>query len=151
MSTLVLKDAEGRNAAWANSVWVLMDMERQRPVKVPPELTERYGLSPRLEMEYAPRKIAEPEDGEQMTPFRVLRSHLDTNHHVNNNQYIEMARAYLPADFRTRETRVEYKAQAHLDELVCPVVRFGQDGVTVALRNEAGKSDAVIQFIGAPQ
>ncbi len=151
LRNLVLKDAEGRNAAWANSVWVLMDMERQRPVKVPPELTERYGLSPRLEMEYAPRKIAEPEGGERMTPFRVLRSHLDTNHHVNNNQYIEMARAYLPADFRTRETRVEYKAQAHLDDLVCPVVRFGQDGVTVALRNEAGKSDAVIQFIGAPQ
>ena len=117
----------------------------------PPELTERYGLAPRLEMAYAPRKIAEPEGGEQMTPFRVMRSHLDTNHHVNNNQYIEMARAYLPAEFRTYETRVEYKAQAHLDDLICPVVRYGEDAVTVALRNEAGRSDAIIQFLPAPQ
>jgi hypothetical protein len=46
---------------------------------------------------------------------------------------------------------VEYKAQAHLDDLICPVVRYGEDAVTVALRNEAGRSDAIIQFLPAPQ
>ena len=142
----MLQDGSGRNAAWANSVWVLMDMERMRPVKVSGELADLYGVEPRLEMDYGPRKVPEPEEGEEMPPFPVTRMHLDTNHHVNNGQYIEMARAYVPEAFELYETRVEYKAQAHLDDLICPMVCMEQDVVTVSLRDEDGKSYCVVRF-----
>ncbi len=146
MRNLVLKDGNGCDAAWANSVWVLMDMEHMRPVRVPQKLLDLYGLSPRLEMEYAPRKIEESAEGGKMQPFAVLKSHLDTNHHVNNGQYIEMARMYLPEHFRLYETRVEYKAQAHLGDLICPKVRREKDVVTVSLRNEEGRSYCIVRF-----
>ena len=146
LRNLVLLDGEGSKAAWANSVWVLMDMKRMRPVKVPPLLLEKYGSDEPLEMEYAPRKIREPEDGEEMTPFAVVKTHLDTNHHVNNGQYIEMARTYLPEKFDLYETRVEYKAQARLGDLICPKVNTEDGVVTVLLRNEEGKSYCVVRF-----
>ena len=146
LRNLVLLDGEGRKAAWANSVWVLMDMARMRPVKVPPLLLEKYGSDEPLEMEYAPRKIKEPETGEEMTPFAVVKTHLDTNHHVNNGQYIEMARTYLPEKFDLYETRVEYKAQAHLGDLICPKVCTEDGVVTVSLRNEEGRSYCVVRF-----
>lgn len=146
LRNLVLLDGEGRKAAWANSVWVLMDMKRMRPVKVPPLLLEKYGSDEPLEMEYAPRKIKEPETGEEMTPFAVVKTHLDTNHHVNNGQYIEMARTYLPEKFDLYETRVEYKAQAHLGDLICPKVCTEDGVVTVSLRNEEGRSYCVVRF-----
>ena len=146
LRNLVLLDGEGRKAAWANSVWVLMDMKRMRPVKVPPLLLEKYGSDEPLEMEYAPRKIKEPETGEEMTPFAVVKTHLDTNHHVNNGQYIEMARTYLPEKFVLYETRVEYKAQAHLGDLICPKVCTEDGVVTVSLRDEEGRSYCVVRF-----
>ena len=146
LRNLVLLDGEGRKAAWANSVWVLMDMKRMRPVKVPPLLLEKYGSDEPLEMEYAPRKIKEPETGEEMTPFAVVKTHLDTNHHVNNGQYIEMARTYLPEKFDLYETRVEYKAQAHLGDLICPKVCTEDGVVTVLLRDEEGRSYCVVRF-----
>ena len=146
LRNLVLLDGEGRKAAWANSVWVLMDMKRMRPVKVPPLLLEKYGSDEPLEMEYAPRKIKEPETGEEMTPFAVVKTHLDTNHHVNNGQYIEMARTYLPEKFDLYETRVEYKAQAHLGDMICPKVSTEDGVVTVSLRDEEGRSYCVVRF-----
>ena len=123
-----------------------MDMERMRPVKVPPILLDKYGTDAPLEMEYAPRKIREPESGEEMAPFTVVKTHLDTNHHVNNGQYIEMARTYLPEKFDLYETRVEYKAQAHLGDLICPKVSVVDGIVTVCLRDEEGRSYCVVRF-----
>ena len=146
LRNLLLLDGSGQPAAWANSVWVLMDMERMRPVKVPQKLLDLYGTDPALDMEYSPRKVAEPETGEEMDPFPVTRTHLDTNHHVNNGQYIEMARTYLPEKFDLYETRVEYKAQAHLGDMICPKVSTEDGVVTVSLRDEEGRSYCVVRF-----
>ncbi len=147
LRNLTLEDGSGHMAAWANSVWVLMDMKSARPVKVPEHLIERYGLAEKLDMDYAPRKIALPEGGQEMPPFPVHQSHLDTNHHVNNGQYIQMALDYLPAGFEIRETRVEYRAQAFLGDMIYPVVHnTTPEMVTVSLRKEDKSPYAVLQF-----
>ena len=53
-------DEKGAKAAYANSIWVYMDLEKQRPARPPKEEVEKYGTEEALEMEYAPRKIALP-------------------------------------------------------------------------------------------
>lgn len=147
LRNLMLEDGQGNPAVWANSVWVLMDTEHQRPAKVTEEMARLYGTEPKLEMEYAPRRIRVPEGGRQMDAFSVHRGHLDSNHHVNNGQYIQMALDYLPGDFRIRETRVEYKEQTFLGDLIHPVVVQSQDAVTVSLLKENGKASAIVQFL----
>ena len=52
-----LEDAGGSTLAYANSVWVLVDTRTGRPVKVPQEFADTYGLEPQLEMECAKRKL----------------------------------------------------------------------------------------------
>ena len=44
-----LEDAGGSTLAYANSVWVLVDTRTGRPVKVPQEFADTYGLEPQLE------------------------------------------------------------------------------------------------------
>ena len=44
----------------------------------------------------------------------MQKHHLDTNHHVNNCQYICMAEDFLPEDFKVYQMRAEYKMQAKL-------------------------------------
>lgn len=63
-------------------------------------------------MEYAPRRITVPEEYEEKEPVLVMKHHLDTNHHVNNAQYVEIVREFLPEHFQIGEMRVEYKKAA---------------------------------------
>ena len=91
-----------------------MDTERLRPVKANQKMLDTYGVEEPLKMDYAPRKVREPQDMVPGERFEVVRYHLDTNHHVNNGQYISMAQESLPEGFPIREIRVEYKKQAHL-------------------------------------
>lgn len=146
---LDLLGADGRPYAWANSVWVLMDMEKQKPIRVTDDMLRAYETSEKLDMDYAPRKIRVPEGGKAQEPFKITRDRLDTNHHVNNQQYILMAADYLPAGCRIRELRAEYLQQAHLGDIICPVVTEKDDLVAVSLNREDGSPYAVVQWAGA--
>ena len=143
-----LLDGSGKMAAWANSVWVLYDTERLRPVRVPQEIIDIYGISPRLEMDYKPRKIAVPkEGGETSRDLVVLSHHLDTNQHMNNAQYVHFAVMYLPAEAEIRELRVEYKKQAMLGDHIKPVIyHTADDVVLVSMNGEDGKPYAVVEM-----
>ena len=148
---LELVDENGDRAVWANSIWVMMDTERGRPVKVPEKLLSLYGEEEKLDMEYAPRRVNVPENGEEQEPFTIRRAHLDSNHHVNNKQYIQMALDYLPEDFPIRETRVEYREQAFLGDVIRPLAVRTRDSVTVSLQKEAGNVCAVVCFFRQEQ
>lgn len=136
---------EGEMLAYANSMWTYYDVKKGVPARVKAEEMAAYEMEEKLDMEYAPRKITLP--GEMMTEeaFTVKKHHLDTNHHVNNAQYVRMAQDYIPGDFCIHQLRVEYKAQAVLDDVIVPKVAV-QDGVyTVALDNENGRPYAVVE------
>ena len=117
-----MMDEEGRYAARANSLWSLLDTVTGRPVNIPGAMKERYGLGERIPMEYAPRKIQVPQEGETLEPIVVRRQHLDTNQHVNNQQFIQMALDCLPENLAPRQVRAEYKKQAFLNDVLTPRV-----------------------------
>lgn len=132
--------------AIANSLWVLMDLKKGRPMIVTPEIGDVYGTHDPLPMDYAPRKIKVPEGGITKESFTVREYHLDTNHHVNNGQYVRMALAFLPAEAVVRELRVEYRKQAVLGDKITPVIFAGEQEYLVSLQDGDGKPFAVVQF-----
>lgn len=140
-------DEKGQYLARANSVWVFMDVENGKPAKPAPEDISGYGMGERLDMEYSSRKMLVPEDCVRQESFTVTRHHLDTNHHVNNGQYISMAEEYLPAGFETARLQVEYRQQARLHDVIVPMTHSGEDGITVSLCSEEGKAYAIVRFI----
>ena len=97
-----METEEGEWLAYANSIWSLMDIVKMTPAKPPVEMIEGYTLSEKLTMDYAPRKIAIPDNGRVQAEIQVRPHHLDTNGHVNNGQYVRMAMDYIPGDFRIR-------------------------------------------------
>lgn len=97
-----------------------------------------------MEMDYAPRRILIPENAVKMPVITVLPHHIDTNRHVNNAQYVAIAREALPEDIRIRELRVEYKkAAVQGDEMIPCISREGSD-YTVALCDREGTAYAVV-------
>ena len=97
-------------------------------------------------MGYAPRKIDVPEGGVQQEPIVVHRNHLDTNHHVNNGQYVRMAMEYLPENFRIGELRAEYKKQALLGDVIYPRVIMEENMCVVSLCDETGVIYVNVEF-----
>ncbi len=144
-----MKDREGRYLAKANSLWSLLSTENMKPVAAPKDMVERYGLEPKLEMDYASRKIPVPDGGVQGEAITVKKHHLDTNHHVNNGQYVNMAMDCLPSGFgaeEIRRLRVEYKMQAFLNDVLYPYIAEDGDSVFVSLRSAEGKPYVNVEF-----
>lgn len=141
----VLTDKAGRNVAYANSIWTLMNLEAGRPERLLPEMKERYELEPKLDMEYAPRKIALPEHLEAQEPIEIKSWHLDTNHHVNNGQYLRIALEYLGENVQITQMRAEYKKSALLGDIMIPKTVIHENRYTAVLENESGEVFAVIE------
>lgn len=143
----LITDAAGGVVAIANSNWVLMDLKKGRPMIVTQEIGGVYGQAEPLEMEYAPRKIKVPDGGIEKEKFVVREYHLDTNHHVNNRQYVQMAMEFLERTAKVHELRVEYKKQAVLGDEMTPVVyEVGGGEIIVSLNAEDSKPYAIVQF-----
>ena len=136
----------GRILAYANSLWTYLNSENGRPARVDDEILNLYQLEPKYDMEYADRKITLPGTMESRKSFPVEGYHLDTNHHVNNGQYVKMAGAYLPQDFHIAQMRAEYKKSALLGDMIYPRVHAEEDKVIVSLEDEAGTSFAIVEF-----
>ncbi len=145
-----VEDLEGKRKAFANSVWVYMDTDTMRPVKIAEEVLNAYlpEFEPAISYDWSERKIRYNGAGTKKEPVRVQRFHIDTNHHMNNGKYILAAEEYLPAGFLTGRVRAEYKKAARLGDLLYPVVYEEENGITVVLGDEEEKPYAVVSFIG---
>lgn len=141
-----MEDASGEMIIKANSIWTLMDLNAGRPVKPSADMLSKYQLEPKLDMEYAPRKIFPAGEATRMPEFVVTRQHLDSNHHVNNGQYIHMAMEYLPEGFEVRQMRAEYRKSALLHEVIMPEVFIQDQTVCVSLNNKEGQPFTIIEF-----
>ncbi|HJC49395.1 MAG TPA: acyl-[acyl-carrier-protein] thioesterase [Candidatus Anaerostipes avistercoris] len=146
-----MKDQAGEMAAYANSLWVYMDLETGRPVRPPEEEIVKYAPEPPLEMDYQPRKIRTPKEWEEREPVRVKRNWIDSNHHVNNSYYVKTAYNELPQDVSVRRLRVEYRRQAVEGDILYPKTAWENDRMMVALCDQKGRAYAVNEFLISDQ
>jgi acyl-ACP thioesterase len=89
-------DASDRRLGAASTLWLVLDLERRRPVRLPAFVSERlheHELGPE------PRHFAElvaPETVDTEAAFTVRRSDLDRAGHVNNTSYVGWAIEGVP-------------------------------------------------------
>lgn len=143
-----LESMDGEKLVVANSFWTYIDIKKMMPKKVSKEVVARYEpLCEKIEMEYEPRKIKIPDMVEKRPPIDVKYSQIDTNHHVNNCQYVATALEVLGLKERVRRIRTEYKKSAVLGDVFYPYVNEENGKYVVDLRDSEGVSYAVIEFI----
>ena len=141
----VIMDQDGNYLVRAESIWFFCDTEKMVPVRVMPEDVAVYGNEEALDLGKAHRKILIPEEYEEGIPVTIATHHLDTNHHVNNAQYVDIAREAVPCTKMVKGIRADYKKAAVLGEILVPrVTKTGEDEWTVVLADEAGEVRAVV-------
>ena len=82
----------------------------------------------------------------QRDPVHIQIHHLDSNHHVNNGQYVKLALSQI-GDPEVSHLRIDYRKQAMLGDVIYPVVYSTGDERVVALNDEEGNPFSVSQFI----
>ena len=132
----MMKTKDGELLATANSLWTLLNFETMKPSVPTKEHLSMYPVEEKLDMEYAGRKIVVGDVGQVLEPVIIRKQHLDSNNHVNNGQYINIASDYLPEGFDTYQIRAEYKKQAHLGDVFVPYVVTEAEKIIVSLRDE---------------
>lgn len=141
-----INDESGNRVAAANSIWTFFDTQKARPARPGEEDIEPYGIEIPLEMDYEGRKIRLPEMANALPSFPVRRAHIDTNEHVNNCQYIQMAMDLLPEDMPIHKLRVDYKKSAVMGDTIFPEISKEEERTVVKLCDETGIPYVVIEL-----
>lgn len=144
----VMIDKDGIQIAKANSIWFLVDIKTGRPVKIQDEDVSMYGMDEKLPMEYQSRKIKVLDEMEPLEAFPILKSHIDTNGHVNNGQYIQFAWEYIPSNFIVTNMRADYKRAAKLGDEIIPYIRNQESMYIIQLCDSHNKPYVIIEFKG---
>ena len=97
-------------------------------------------------MEEAGRKILLPEEMVQCSSLWVMAHQIDTNHHVNNAQYVEMAREALPKPMEIGEIRAEYRKAAVLGDEIKVFAARCPGGYVVSLQDGKGAVFANVEL-----
>lgn len=142
-----ITDEHGDICVMADSSWVYMNMETLRPVRIALEEAEKYGIDDKLDMDYKRGKILLPESIDKHEPFPVLPSYIDSNNHVNNDQYVKFAENYLPEHFHPTSIRVEYRNAAKIDDIIYPLVHTTDTVCTISLADAEELPFAVMEFV----
>ena len=144
-----ITDEHGEILVAANSVWVFMDIEKMRPVKITQHFVDVYHdeMNAMLEYAWSERKIKLAGEAERKEPVAVQKDYIDTNHHMNNSKYVMIAENYLPEQFEIAGVRVEYKKAAVFGDILYPEVATDDKHFIVSLTDEKGTPYAVVSFM----
>ncbi|HCL80164.1 MAG TPA: hypothetical protein DIC53_09390 [Synergistaceae bacterium] len=111
LRAFVVRDERGPVAS-AETSWILIDLERGRPLRLDRHSTELYiAESCPMEMEFS--SLPAMDRWREERPFSVRRWDLDRNNHVNNAVYFSWAAEAVPDDVASslalRRVEAEYE------------------------------------------
>lgn len=141
-----IENSRGERCLRADSLWMLMQMEKQMPTRLKERQTSRYETCPRLDMPPMERRVKLPEELETKPGFVVPYYAVDANHHVNNVWYVRFALEFLPDKFRLKKLKVEYTNSAHYRNRMVPHIHGETGEFWVSFADEAGKSFVNMEF-----
>lgn len=110
-----LKSADGKRLGVGISQWMVLDIKKRRPVRMPKEVME-MGLdvnSHLLEVDKSP--FSNMKHSQFKADILLGRQDLDMNNHANNVKYIEWMISYLPKEITDskicRSINLQYHAE----------------------------------------
>lgn len=132
----------------ANSLWLLIDSKKKKPVRINSELTNFYKLSGKEKpISFASDNINKSNKYSHKE-FIALDSDIDTNQHVNNVVYIRWILDSLPkitySDYSLNEITISYKKEVLENERVSVISYFERKNQLLNLYHEILKNNQTV-------
>jgi len=146
--TIEKKDDFGQDkmCVRADSEWLLYSIKDRRLVKTTDEDTKFYPCKDKIEMEQCKRKLTTEHTLVKTEPIAVKESFIDTNGHVNNGKYVQIAIDTASFEKRVKVLETEYKKQAMLGDTMVPFVYKDDNEAFVSLKDTEDNIYANIKF-----
>lgn len=139
-------DENNNLVALASSKWILFDTNRKTISKITKDIKEKYVCIEKFAFEEKiNEKLLEPSDSKFIMNYTVQRRDIDTNHHVNNLNYLDFANEVLPENiyFNIEFSNVEimYKREAKLGDIISLFYSHsGENEYTITIKDEKQKN-----------
>ncbi len=118
----ILSAGDGDRIGTVSTWWVVLDLERRRPVRLPAEAWDRfheYGMGSKPAKM---GKLALPDPAERELIFSVRRSDVDLSGHANNTSFVEWVMEAVPdkiwGDHDLTDLDVQFLAECHQGQTV---------------------------------
>ena len=144
-----VKTTCGEELVRADSLWFAFDTQAMRATRIPQDEHVYFTDEEPVNLPPTQRKLKLVGKGTELPSFEVVEHHLDTNHHVNNGQYIAMADNVIRAHdegFAPYRLCVQYKEAAKLGDVIVPTLYAEDRGYAVDLANEQGVTYAIVRM-----
>ena len=150
---LEIYDEKNNLVAIATSKWLLFDVNKQTISKTTPEMRDKFESTDKSVFEEKfTEKLKEPENSNFVLEYTILRRDIDTNHHVNNLNYLDFAYEALPEDVYKntdfKNVEIMYKHEAKLgDTLMIYYAHTEQDEHIITIKDkETGILHTIIKL-----
>ncbi|AZV58900.1 acyl-ACP thioesterase domain-containing protein [Clostridium sp. AWRP] len=120
--TFKVLDDKGNVIASANSIWLLIDKEKRKVIRITEDMYKMYGVAENDIKRLIIKKIKLPEQFDIEKSFDVRYSDIDTNRHVNNVKYVDWIVETIPLDivlnFNIKNLNITYEKEALYGEKI---------------------------------
>lgn len=143
-----IADLEGEYLVQADTVWILMDVAKRKPVRITDRDSAMYMSAQEQGFEglKASRKLKLEGEKHKCTEFKVLKTYIDNNGHMNNADYLRAAEEFLQENYSCRELDIVYNKEALEGEIIIPYLYDGHDGIGISFESQEGETLAKIKL-----
>ena len=115
-------DAGGNRIGYADSVWILINLDRKRPMRITKDIYAAYGIDDSNNIPIDIENILSMNEVNSEKNFEVRYSDIDTNMHVNNVKYAVWALETVPKDivlnYELKNIKVTYEKETTYGETI---------------------------------
>lgn len=124
----IIRDERKQEIGVATTAWLLIDLSRKRPMRLPDWIVKFHPIEPKRAIEWPATDLPPVEAIHLERAFDIRLRDLDLNRHVNNASYIEWMLETLPPEFyETRaveRARVVFANESHFGEQITGKVQI---------------------------
>ena len=142
----MILDSENKELASADSLWLLMDLRKKIPQRVPDDMINAYVSEVKDDTVRVKRKLRTEGEWVQREKILVGRHFLDTNSHVNNVFYGMWAEEYLPDGFPVHKIMIDYRQSSYENDVITIDTIQEEDCVRCRFRNQEDILLALVEF-----
>lgn len=144
-----LFDENENLVAIATSKWVLINPKTSSIAKITPKMVDDYGIyEKQVFKEKMDEKLKVPEQLDYVYSYTIQRRDIDTNHHVNNLNYIDFALEALPKEVIDKlplsELEIIYKKQILYKDTIKMYYSYENNKHIVTIKNE---DDSIVHAV----
>jgi medium-chain acyl-[acyl-carrier-protein] hydrolase len=115
--TNYIEDSSSNLIVDGRSIWLLVDTNKRRPIKVSDDMYQAYNISKDETERFTHTSLKPLESWDNEKVFDVRYSDIDTNQHVNNVKYVSWIIESIPLDialdYEMCEITVVYKKETY--------------------------------------